>query len=366
MFTLARGARSHAEGNRTVAYGAQGHTEGIKTTALGSYSHAEGQSSYPALGSPRVADNNPALFALDANNDTIHAAWKTQKFSLAKGESSHVEGLNNLALGGKSHVEGSNNIASADYQHVEGRFNERNDSMVHIVGWGNSESNRKNIHTIDKSGNAYFSGSINASKYLINGKQFNADWNINDESQMGYIKNRTHYTISDANVQGEYYNGVINSSITEIIFSADNGIDPKYLKINVQYKLLIDDQVYPVVLNTYTNPELDASSDRYYMYVQLTSLDKPLPYGLIITQGINITSFEPDQPFDISFNTNLVDSFNLMLCDEYEPAQVKHLDEKYIPNTIARTKDIPTFYYGTEPPTDDMGKDGDIFILIGG
>lgn len=169
MFTLARGARSHAEGNRTVAYGAQGHTEGIKTTALGSYSHAEGQSSYPALGSLRAADNNPALFAPDADNNTIHAAWKTQKFSLAKGEASHVEGLNNLALGSKSHVEGSNNIASADYQHVQGRFNAKDDSVVHILGWGNSETNRKNIHTIDKSGNAYFAGSINTQGIISEG-----------------------------------------------------------------------------------------------------------------------------------------------------------------------------------------------------
>lgn len=160
MFTLARGSRSHAEGNRTIAYGSQGHAEGTKTVALGDYTHVEGQSSYPALGSPRAADNNPALFASNADNDTIHEAWKAQKFSLAKGDASHVEGINNLALGGKSHVEGSNNIASADYQHVQGRFNERDDSVVHIVGWGSSETNRKNIHTIDKSGNAWFAGKI--------------------------------------------------------------------------------------------------------------------------------------------------------------------------------------------------------------
>ena len=343
MFTLARGSRSHAEGNRTVAYGAQGHAEGTKTVALGDYTHAEGQSSYPALGSPRAADDDPALFAPDADNDTIHEAWKTKKFSLAKGDASHVEGLNNLALGGKSHVEGSNNIASADYQHVQGKFNEKDNSKVHIVGWGDSESNRKNIHTIDKEGNAYFAGSINASKYLINGKQFNMDWNINDESQMGYIKNRTHYTIVDTSIQGEYYNDVIDSSTAEIaFFNGESEIRPN-LEIGGEYKLVIDDQIYPVVLNQYTNPELDESVDNYYTYVQLTSLDKPLPYDLIITQGTNVTGFKPDRPFNISFNTNLVDSFNLILCDEYEPAQVKHLDEKYIPETIARKTDIQKY-----------------------
>ena len=169
MFTQASGNRSHAEGNRTIAYGTDSHAEGIKTATLGKYSHAEGQSSNAPLGSPRAADNVQILVTPESTNDEIHNAWKTTKFSLAKGEASHVEGLNNLALGSKSHVEGSNNIASADYQHVEGRFNAKDDSAVHILGWGNSESNRKNIHTIDKSGNAYFAGEIDANGLSING-----------------------------------------------------------------------------------------------------------------------------------------------------------------------------------------------------
>lgn len=32
--------------------------------------------------------------------------------------------------------------------------------MAHIVGWGSSEDNRKNIHTLDTSGNAWFAGGI--------------------------------------------------------------------------------------------------------------------------------------------------------------------------------------------------------------
>jgi hypothetical protein len=34
--------------------------------------------------------------------------------------------------------------------------------MVHIVGWGESEEKPKNIHTIDKSGNAWYAGDVKA------------------------------------------------------------------------------------------------------------------------------------------------------------------------------------------------------------
>ena len=33
-------------------------------------------------------------------------------------------------------------------------------NYAHIVGGGTSDSNRKNIHTIDWNGNAYFAGSV--------------------------------------------------------------------------------------------------------------------------------------------------------------------------------------------------------------
>lgn len=241
MFTQASGNRSHAEGNRTIAYGTDSHTEGIKTATLGKYSHAEGQSSNAPLGSPRAADNAQILVTPESTNEEIHNTWKTTKFSLAKGDASHVEGLNNLALGSKSHVEGSNNIASADYQHVEGRFNAKDDSAVHIVGWGSSESNRKNIHTIDKSGNAYFAGAINSSAGFNSNTKgpsddgnpvykvaiFNATMSLSSQSNWGdntdklyntYITSRHIDTYCDgtctAEIESETGNAHFNGQIT--------------------------------------------------------------------------------------------------------------------------------------------------------
>jgi hypothetical protein len=53
-------------------------------------------------------------------------------------------------------------IANGEYQHVEGKYNvaDTNNKYVHIVGNGTSPSNRKNAHTLDWDGNAWFAGSL--------------------------------------------------------------------------------------------------------------------------------------------------------------------------------------------------------------
>lgn len=41
-----------------------------------------------------------------------------------------------------------------------GKYNEENENAVFIVGGGTSDSDRKNIHTIDRAGNGYFAGDV--------------------------------------------------------------------------------------------------------------------------------------------------------------------------------------------------------------
>ena len=121
--TTASGDASHAEGNSTTASGDASHTEGQLTTASGSYSHAEGKSG--RMSSVVTADTALA---------DIITAWNTTKFSLAKGEDSHVEGSDCLALDSHAHAEGSNNIASGESAHAEGCETTASGTRSHTEG----------------------------------------------------------------------------------------------------------------------------------------------------------------------------------------------------------------------------------------
>ncbi|MGM9965046.1 MAG: hypothetical protein ACI32Z_07875 [Clostridium sp.] len=184
-FNIASGHDSHAEGSTTRASNYCSHAEGGNTTASGGCSHAEGSSSYSATSV--ILD-----LSSSTTNDTIINKWNNKKFSLAKGEASHVEGKNNLALGGyshaegiitnatgyyshaegngtvasgeASHAEGAGTIASGNCQHVEGGYNinDSENNYLHIVGNGANNNNRSNAHTLDWEGNAWYAGEVQA------------------------------------------------------------------------------------------------------------------------------------------------------------------------------------------------------------
>lgn len=131
-FTTASGTDSHAEGTSTTASGNSSHAEGNNTIASGSFSHAEGSSTNKF---------SSVVNKVDPTNDDIIAAWKSKKFSLAKGSSSHVEGKDNLALGDGSHAEGNMTTASGDESHAEGRNTTASGLNAHAEGNSTTASN---------------------------------------------------------------------------------------------------------------------------------------------------------------------------------------------------------------------------------
>jgi hypothetical protein len=156
--TTASGGNSHAEGQETTASGSASHAEGVKTVASGAYSHAEG-------------NGTQALGAL-----------------------CHTEGENTIAREGikYAHVEGQGTIAGSNYQHVQGKYNieDTSGSLVHIVGYGTA-NNPKNIHTIDKHGNAWFAGDITGK----NGKLL-SESELFEEKSFGWTEFEYDYTTS--------------------------------------------------------------------------------------------------------------------------------------------------------------------------
>ena len=83
------------------------------------------------------------------------------------------------ANGYDSHSEGKGTIANGSQQHVQGRWNaiDYGNQYAHIVGNGTSGGDRKNIHTLDWNGNAWFAGSVTC-KDGITLKVGNKTWYI--------------------------------------------------------------------------------------------------------------------------------------------------------------------------------------------
>ena len=137
--TTASGPDSHAEGDSTTASGYSSHAEGYNTKALGDFSHAEGSNTTASGDSSHAEGNSTNLFSsvVTATNPTkndIITAWNSKKFSLAKGDSAHVEGIDSLALGDYSHAEGSYTTASGSNSHAEGIYTTASGDYSHAEG----------------------------------------------------------------------------------------------------------------------------------------------------------------------------------------------------------------------------------------
>ena len=138
----------------TSAYGMSSHAEGAQTLAFGDCSHAEG--TWCVSGDKNAHSEG---YNSQAIGDCSHAEGADTKASGAK---SHAEGEFTRAEGAQSHSEGYRTVAKGACCHVQGRYNtiDDNSKYLHIVGNGNSDSNRKNCHTIDEQGNTWYSGKV--------------------------------------------------------------------------------------------------------------------------------------------------------------------------------------------------------------
>ena len=170
--TLALKEGSHAEGELTIANGNYCHAEGAGTEATGDGAHAEGigyrwleegEENYPGWTFYRnkatgIASHVEGYWTM-GEGDYSHAEGNS---SNALGGSSHAEGHSTTAGGKISHAEGEATVASGTCQHVQGKYNEEDteNKYAHIVGGGTSDTDRKNIHTLDWQGNAVFAGDV--------------------------------------------------------------------------------------------------------------------------------------------------------------------------------------------------------------
>lgn len=154
--THATARYAHAEGASTTASGNNSHAEGQNTTSSGHYSHAEGNFTTSA-GAYSHAEGNYTQTTEQGTYSHVEGSY-----TKASNTGAHAEGNHTEANGGFSHAEGYYTKAESMYQHVRGKYNIADDAGIYstIVGNGDADTNRKNIHTLDWDGNAWFSGDV--------------------------------------------------------------------------------------------------------------------------------------------------------------------------------------------------------------
>lgn len=208
----ATGIASHAEGNSTIASGARSHAEGSNTKATSQSSHAEGVSTLAGRNAFTVVSGDSAaktytlnsvkglsidmkysiksesgpyyinqgtITAIDTDTNTVTVSYYRDiegdnKYlyiydrpdigiillpDISSGYS-HVEGQNTVATHYQSHAEGLGTIANGDNQHVQGKYNIADDTSLDIIGNGTGADARSNAYTLDRNGNAWYSGDI--------------------------------------------------------------------------------------------------------------------------------------------------------------------------------------------------------------
>lgn len=97
-------------------------------TAKGNYSHVEGYS-YSKISSSLTTKD-------DIYNDWYYQLInnRSNSYSIAFGEASHVEGINNISLGDYSHAEGDFNVAYGESAHAEGYRTKAFGICSHVEG----------------------------------------------------------------------------------------------------------------------------------------------------------------------------------------------------------------------------------------
>lgn len=204
-FSTALGVNTSATAPATLAHGGHcvasanySHAEGYGTESSGMYSHSEGI------------------------------------MTLATGQGTHAEGFYTVASGLRSHAEGSYTLASSQYQHVEGKFNVEDtaNKYAHIVGNGTSKTARKNAHTLDWSGNAWFAGKVTQEGTPTDNKDLVNKKYVDDIKASIVVPTKTSELTNDSNFLTEHQSltglateTYVNDKVAGIVNSAPETLD---------------------------------------------------------------------------------------------------------------------------------------------
>ncbi len=155
-----------AEGWGNLVIGRASHVENWNNKSFANYQHIEGTHNIGRASGVHIeGGNNEGCGSFTHLEGCNNVSEEGSNYS-------HIEGIGNISKAGNTHLEGYHIISKHKNAHYQGKFNDIEDETeyAHVVGGGTSENDRKNIHTLDWSGNAMFAGNI---IFNYNGKTYN-------------------------------------------------------------------------------------------------------------------------------------------------------------------------------------------------
>ena len=378
----AAGDYSHAEGYSAHASGMRSHAEGWATTASGHNSHAEG-------------------FGTESSGADSHAEGSRTESS---GQHSHAEGDRTVASGLSSHAEGVNTTAASDYQHVQGRLNitDGDGKYLHIVGNGSFDATTEypsNAHTIDWNGLGWFQGGVKVGgtgqddetakelatqEYVdtaigaiptpdvsgqieahntsetahsdirtaisevsvlvgdttvseqieeaVSNIEFpQSDWSQNNQSATDFVKNRTHYeeTTQTVIMENDSMLGGPATGVKEGYATENDTLSVSEIVVGDTYIITVDGVDYTGVMEWCEDPTSDGGNGvRLFNKGEYPSDWSDAPVELVSYSNCVYIYFDGDTYTSHSVKITHVTS------------EIKQLDEKYLPNSIARISDV--------------------------
>lgn len=272
------------------------------------------------------ATNDDGL--LDVKNVGTGEIFNDYEDNKAYGEYSHVEGKNcaSNTRAKASHVEGIGTQSGCEAQHVQGRYNsiENITNYAHIVGGGLSNTNRKNIHTIDWDGNAMYKGNISIppdKDIIVGGNK------LYDTIKNNTIKIQNKLNAVDAVGKKDYLAGQLRGEV----FNGDINKEHRATGVHSSAR----------GLGTYAYATAQNVQGKYN---QIGSPNDGL---------VHIVGWGTSDQLRKNIHTIDKDGNAWYSGDMYLHGQGK--DQQAVR--------VPIIYSGTEVPSNDLGVDGDIYIM---
>ena len=259
---------------------------------------------------------------------------------------SDVEGVESIANDAQNTANNAQSTANNAQSTANNAQSTANNAVKYTASQNLTDAQKQQARTNIGAGTSSFSGNYNdlANKPTI----VQGDWDVNNDSDMAYIKNRTHYDytkytsitfsetykpvasslINDTYYYGEKTGGSLNITSGNIYkVDSSNGIN-----ISTCQSVPIPDQALANTGRVLGNAQLGVDAgylDGTNPHYPITDTGEPwcfISYSHTAKNAIIST----------------ISNFKIYSVYVQSAHELKQLDEKYIPSTIAKTSDIPT------------------------
>ena len=259
---------------------------------------------------------------------------------------SDVEAVESTANNAQNTANNAQNTANNAQNTANNARTTANNAVKYTASQNLTDAQKQQARTNIGAGTSSFSGNYNdlANKPTI----VQGDWDVNNDSDMAYIKNRTHYDYTEYTsiTFSETYKPVASSLINDTYYYGEKTGGSLNITSGNIYKVDSNNTTYISTCQSVPIPgQALANTGKVLGNAQLGVnagyLDGTSPYYPITDTG------EPWCFISYSHTAknaiiSTISNFKIYSVYVQSAHELKQLDEKYIPSTIAKTSDIPT------------------------